>query len=62
MSDEPKGVKFLDKASGRILLLVQDAQSDFDGWLAYNHPDGQWVTLRKATEEDKQIIEKAWLR
>ncbi len=24
----------------------------FYGWAFYKHPDGQWVTLRKATEQE----------
>lgn len=30
--------------------------SRYYGWVFYKHPDGQWVTLRKATKEE---IEKA---
>jgi len=26
-------------------------------WVAYKHPDGQWVSLRKATEADKLSLE-----
>ena len=53
---EPKGVRFFDRASGRHMLLVQDPGSGFDGWLCWRHPDGQWVTLRLATSEDREAV------
>ena len=49
---EPQGTRFWDAASDREMLLVDEPERDFDGWLCYRHPDGQWVSLRKATEED----------
>ena len=30
-----------------------------DFWLFYKHPDGQWVSLRKASDSDYKEIEKA---
>lgn len=27
-----------------------------DGWICRRHADGQWVTMRKATDADKKII------
>ena len=47
---EPKGVKFYDAASKRVLLLVKEGWAE--GWLCYKHPDGQWVTVREATEKE----------
>lgn len=52
------GVEFYDKASGREMLLIDEGES-FGGWLCYRHPDGQWVTLRKATEADRRAIATA---
>ncbi len=55
---EPKGVRFDDAASGRDMLLVND-RSSFDGWVCCRHPDGQWITLRRATDEDQAAIASA---
>jgi hypothetical protein len=52
---EPKGVRFFDGASRREMLLVDDGER-YGGWLCYRHPDGQWVTLRKATDDDRARI------
>lgn len=47
---EPGGLKFFDVATNREMVLIyHDAWA---GWIAYKHPDGQWVTLRKATDDD----------
>ena len=54
--DEPKEIEFYDKATGRMMLLVDDDRHSFSGWLCYKHPDGQWVTERKPTDEELQII------
>lgn len=52
---EPSGVEFFDQASGRRMMLVDDAEprESLRGWLLYWH-DGynNWVTLRKATDAD----------
>jgi hypothetical protein len=29
------------------------------GWVFYKHPDGQWVTLRKATEQEIEDAKQA---
>ena len=47
---EPVGLRFFDQRRQQEMLLVQDG--GYKGWLCYRHPDGQWVTLRKATAED----------
>lgn len=49
---EPEGIRFFDKTSGRDLLLVAEGQPHA-GWLCYRHREGQWVTLREATDEDR---------
>ncbi len=55
---EPTGIVFDDLRSGRLLLLVAEGQP-YAGWLCYRHPDGQWVTLREATDDDRWAIEAA---
>lgn len=62
MSDNnytPNGDQFYDKASCRMMLLVTEGH--FKDWICYKHPDGQWVTLRKATDDDKDRIAVAKL-
>lgn len=49
---EPDGVRFYDAASGRNMVLVADG-APMGGWLHYRHPNGQWVSLRKATDDDR---------
>lgn len=46
---EPKGYKFRDARNGEMMLVYE---GEWKGWLAYRHPDGQWVSLRKATPAD----------
>lgn len=50
---EPSGYKFHDAKHGEMMLVYRGVWKD---WLAYRHPDGQWVSLRKATPEDRLII------
>ena len=57
---DPKGTRFYDLQSGREMLLV--LEGPFNGWIAYRHPDGQWVTLRKATDDDLVRINEAAVR
>ena len=54
---EPEGTRFYDKGTGRDMILVTEGHSK--DWLCYRHPDGQWVTLRKATIEDLKSLENA---
>ncbi len=54
---DPKGTRFYDKASGREMKYVTEGHAK--GWIVYKHPDGQWVTLRKATEEDLLALTEA---
>ncbi len=51
---EPKGTRFHDAISNRNMLLVSEGH--MRGWLCYRHPDGQWVTLRKATDDDLRAL------
>lgn len=58
-SDVP-GLEFFDAASNRMLKYVYpDTPHWAAGWILYKHPDGQWVTLRKATEDDVSRISLA---
>lgn len=65
MSYQPKGLRFFDLASGLEMLLVADGEP-FSGWICYRHPDGQWVTHRRATEDDRKRLNAeiwaAWFR
>jgi len=54
---KPIGKQFYDAASERHMILVEEGS--WRGWLAYQHPDGQWASLRVATEEDLAVIEAA---
>ena len=56
---EPTGAKFFDIATNREMILIEDEKSSYKGWLCYKHPDGQWVTLRKATNDDIEKIKAA---
>lgn len=58
---QPNGAMFrgniIDAPNGWIrvdMMLVSDddPREELRGWLLYKHPDGQWVTLRKATDDD----------
>ena len=55
---EPIGTRFIDLASNRQMVLVSDDEprEALRGWVCYRHPDGQWVTLRKATMEDRTAV------
>lgn len=37
-------------------MMLKDWGKDGEWWLFYQHPDGQWVSLRKATEDDVRAI------
>lgn len=66
---EPEGVRFLGtvgpapRSAARAVspggfylaeyLIVSDDSNVCPGWLCYRHPDGQWVTIRKATAADR---------
>ena len=54
------GLEFFDAASKRTLKYVYpDTPHWTAGWILYRHPDGQWVTLRKATKDDVSRITEA---
>lgn len=56
----PPGLEFFDGASGSTLKYVYpDTKHWCAGWLLYKHVSGEWVTLRKATEDDIERMNKA---
>jgi hypothetical protein len=56
---EPKGIRFYSQSRKQEMLLVSDDAKAWAGWLCYRHPDGQWVSLRKATSEDRGELDNA---
>ena len=42
--------EFYDKASRRTCCVSLIEEKD---WLCYKHPDGQWVTWRELTADDR---------
>ncbi len=57
---QPVGLRFYSQSMHREMMLV--TEGDFSGWIVYKHPDGQWVTLRKATESDRTDLANAMSR
>lgn len=51
--DEVKGYVFNDRNLGPLLYVKE---GEFKGWLCSRHPDGKWVTIRKATPEDLLVL------
>jgi len=48
------------EANGKeMMYCYPDSQHELAGWLLYRHPDGQWVTLRKATQQDIHAMSRA---
>jgi len=57
---DPSGLEFFDAATNRKMKCVYPDSSHWTaGWLLYRHPDGHWVTLRKATDADLAAINAA---
>lgn len=60
---DPPGLQFFDAASNRQMKYVYpDYQHSCAGWILYKHPDGQWVTLRKATDKDIESMSAAVIK
>jgi hypothetical protein len=60
IDEEAVGMEFFDNASGkRMKYVYPDSKHWTAGWILYKHPDGQWVTLRKATDADIERISQA---
>jgi hypothetical protein len=57
---DPPGLTFTDGASGRRMKYVYPSTQHWTaGWILYKHPQGHWVTLRKATDDDITRISSA---
>lgn len=56
-SANPPGYTFYDNRSMLTMRLVSDGP--WKDWIVYKHPDGQWVTLRKAMAVDWQVLAEA---
>jgi hypothetical protein len=56
---EPRGTRFYANDKEMMLVTDDETRKDMHGWLLYKHPDGQWVSLRKATDADLAAINKA---
>lgn len=59
MSDKftPHGTRFYSQSLHRFCILVSDGS--FKGWICYRVADGNWVSLRKATEKDLADLKAA---
>lgn len=42
-----------------MMYCYPDSKHELAGWILYRHPDGQWVTLRKATDADIEAVSEA---
>lgn len=58
---EPKGIKFFSQYHQKEMILVTETGC-WEHWLVYKHPDGQWVSLHKAGENEVNAIAvgKGW--
>jgi hypothetical protein len=52
-----QGIPFFSITRNQHMVLVQTGP--YANWLVYQHPDGQWVTLRRATDRDRAELAKA---
>jgi hypothetical protein len=54
----PPGLTF--EFDGKTMrYFYPDAPHPLAGWIVWKHPEGQWVTLRKATDDDIARINAA---
>ncbi len=55
------GIEFYDATTGLTMKYAYPEKENggWGGWLFYKHPDGQWVSLRKATDDDLGRINAA---
>ena len=50
-------LRFYDQRRRQNMMYVYpDTKHELAGWLLYQHPAGQWVTLRKATDNDVERL------
>ena len=61
MAFDVPGLEFYDGASKRQMKYVYpDTKHWTAGWILYKNPgDGQWVTLRKASDADLAAINQS---
>jgi hypothetical protein len=61
MSDhyDPPGLNFEVNGKQMKYCYPDCPRESLRGWILYKHPDGQWVTLRKATDDDIRRINEA---
>ena len=56
---DPPGIEFYDPWTGRTVKYITRGPVHTVGWLVWKHPDGQWVTQCKATDDDLVRLAKA---
>ncbi len=56
---DPKGLIFQSNGKEMMYCYPDCERESLRGWICYLHPDGQWVTLRKATDADLAAINAA---
>jgi hypothetical protein len=49
---EPPGIKFTETSFTGTKECLLVTEGDWKGWICYKHPDGRWVTLRKADDKE----------
>jgi hypothetical protein len=51
-------LRFYDQRREQDMMYVYpETKHELAGWIIYKHPDGQWVTLRKATGDDIERLD-----
>lgn len=54
---EPKGIRYQNLVTDREEMLI--TEGGWKDWIAYRHPDGQWVSLIKLTPyAAEKLVEK----
>jgi len=49
---------FDDSKTGRAMRYIHPTNDHFlANWILWKHPDGQWVSMREATEDDLAVID-----
>ncbi len=54
------GVSFFSQTQNKNMrYLYPDCGHHWAGWILYKHPDGHWVSFRKATQADIRELNEA---
>lgn len=53
---EPRGLRFWCKNHRKTFILCLDESSGWNGWLFYKHPDGFWVSFRRANAAELKLL------